>query len=273
MIQLSKRCGATWLLLPLAAFALHSGPVQAAPPISKLEARQLPADIVARRVTAQLADILTPSPRLKGRKPPVLPLTDLWYWTRPRATAMPNLCESDQVTFSFETVGREDGDAETPARATGVTAKPLFHLVKAPSKPDPDPISRDERLRSQAACSGLHPETYEGFFAAPSPEMAVQGAWLVRQVIEEAKRPGPGLQVSCHRGGQSAVADCRAEVAKLDPDTLGAVEDCSEVDAPRSTCLSLDLAGAAMHVVVDEAFAVKRVTYAEFIVFADERID
>jgi hypothetical protein len=247
----------------------------AAPPISKLEARRLPAAVVAARVAAELADRLSEPPRPKGGRPPTRPLQDLWYWTRTRAADAPGLCVADLVIFSFKPVsaGRRV-DASTPTTVSGVSADGRYSFLRPPASPDPDAESAPERHRTERACTALDPERASAhFFAASSAQQATRGAWILGELhraLGDGSFAGP---VGC--SGLGAGETCRDIVGAIGFDKVSSISDCGRDDTAPTPydCWLFDAGDKQLQVYVDVGFLPRHVLETNFIVFGDTRID
>lgn len=180
-------------------------PTTAAPPITKVEARQMSLERTKRRVLDQLGDILVEEERPGRRRQPTRPLDDLAFTTQPRSTYMRGLCAYDEVRISFRPTTQRDLGADTPVRASGVEASTRYGLLT-----DPEAVANDEREPRDAddrACRALPRDQY---FGAESEQMALEAAsWLQRA----AKAAATAAPVTCTGAGAPPDDVCRAHVA------------------------------------------------------------
>ena len=249
------------------AFALALGAsgvplsANAAPttPISKTEARALPTETLKRRVLAQVADMLVEGPRPSNGRKPRRPLDDLWFRTRPIATYIEGVCRSDTVVVEFQSDWSEGrhGDADTPVRASGLSATPTF-LVAA----------EHEKIR----CDRLDPSDPR-FLSAGNAEDARDGAKLLRIIAAGAAEAKPPFSFKC--GG---VADCKAVLTSLKLTDFSSIENCAseeERDLLKS-CTKFwgsDLGVTVIHRDNGDTMDVLSVSTSELITVADLRAD
>src|SRR5262245_28491802 len=67
-------------------------------PLTKITSRELPAAAVTGMVMDQVSQILIfDQPSSSRAHPPTLPLDDASFFTRPRATGIPDLCTSERL--------------------------------------------------------------------------------------------------------------------------------------------------------------------------------
>lgn len=141
-------------------------PAHAAGSITKIEARKLPGKIVTRRVLDQLSDVLELEPYPARKVPPHRPLTDLWFWTLPRATSLRGLCSSDEVTVYFKAVSGPEKDAHSAMTAAGIASRTSYHfLATHPSLPAQE-ASAAEKTKADKQCSELAPSGRNSFLQA-----------------------------------------------------------------------------------------------------------
>lgn len=215
----AMRLSATLLL----GLGLCAGSAQAAPsaPISKLEARTLPPELVKRRVVDQIGDLLLPEPRQTPFVRPRRPLTEMELHTRPHATWIAGLCESDAVRVEFGTAGRAADPAETPMKAVGLTAQAGFRFLQRPAtRPSIEDV-RAERTAADRRCAALDPDR-QRFFEAQNAAVAADAAWLYLKVVEGLGQPRPPFRLECAEGW-----DCAKDiVADNGLDRLSGAERC-----------------------------------------------
>lgn len=246
--------------LALGAFGVPLS-ANAAPttPISKTEARALPTEALKRRVLAQVADMLVEAPRPTANRKPRRPLNDLWFSTKPVATYVDGVCRSDTVIVEFQTGLSEgrSGDADTPVRASGLSATPNFYVA-----------ADGEKVR----CDRLDPSDPR-FLSAADAQDARDGATLLRIVAAGAAEAKPPFSSRCGGGG-----DCTAVLTSLKLADFSSIEDCTrdeERDALKS-CTKFwgnDLAVTVIHRDDANSMDVLSVSTSELITVADLRAD
>ncbi len=69
--------------------------------ISNIESRTLLKDADTYRIVTGLGDILHLIPPAYPSDWPVTPLAEILFWTTPRATFTPRICQADLVSFDF----------------------------------------------------------------------------------------------------------------------------------------------------------------------------
>jgi hypothetical protein len=184
-----------------------AGSAAAAPPITKIEARQMSVEKTKRRILDQLGDILIEGPRPDSRRrPPTRPLQDLSFTTRPRSTYLRGLCAYEEVRIAFQPTTDQDLGAETPVRASGLEASTRYGLLR-----DPVAIEDDEtppRAADERACRDLPRDRY---FEAEDEQAAIESAIRLRLAAQAAGTRM--IPVTCD--GAQPVSDeaCRNRVA------------------------------------------------------------
>jgi hypothetical protein len=192
-------------------------------PISKLEARQLAPEALKRRVLDQLGDILVEAPRPQGRRVPTRPLTDLWYYSRPRVTWHVGLCAYDTVVVTFRAVGDRERGAETPMRAEGLSGHTSYAFIRAPSEVEADesrPTATD-----QAACA-RHTDR-QAYFRSESEQVALEGGLrleLMRMALEGSG--SPPFPVTCEGSNLLAEEACRSLLVARGLERVSEIERC-----------------------------------------------
>ena len=244
-------------------------------PITKREARSLPAQQVERRVMAQLSDILEEE-RWERRKPPVRPLADMDFTTRPYSTDVPNLCRVDRLSVSFRTIGDDDGDADTPAVAEGFTASHYFHFRQAPKSHYREVVDH-ERGPNPSACNGISLAKND-FFLADGEETATNGFLLAHRVMNEILGGKPDYQVECESLQDEKYRSCAGIVGEIRESSIDSISVCEDRDRPHSVCYKI-YAGYWLIQVTAGPFAYgpdvtpQKVTINELIVLSHERVD
>ncbi len=190
------------------------------PALSKTEARALPPADLARRVMDQVADLLIPAPPPppSGRKP-TRPLRDLDFATAPRATYVPGVCARDEVIVTFEPVGDPARGPDTPVRASSLSAHSRYRLLEPPAR-ETDNFGAPPPASAQKACDRLAQDPAP-FFAAPTAEVALSGAWWLTR-LAAAPNQAP---IDCKPAGVQPLA-CADILHDLTLDDLKSVEPC-----------------------------------------------
>jgi hypothetical protein len=244
--------------------------------ISKREARTLPAPQVERRVMAQLSNILEEE-RWDRRRPPVRPLTDLDFVTKPRPTPVPRLCRVDRLKVSFRPMTRGKGDADTPVLADGFTASHYFHFSQAPNNYFEE-LADYDRHQGGADCMGLS-FTKEEFFEASSEEVATNGFFLARRVIDAILGGKPAFPVECNKSPEDRIC---ADIVRNLMASIDSIEECEAEKVPLAGCYRIYAGDRVLRIVASPiAFGANAlppltpldVKVEELIILADERVD
>ena len=250
----------------LASLPLAYSPVIAADTITKIESRSLPPRVVTQRVFSQLAAKMRFEPYPSGRPKPKLPLSDMQFWTVPRATYVSGLCESNLITVYFEPVGPKKG-ADTKVAAAGLEASSSFHFLAEPPASQED-VSDAAWARTNKACARLNPEK---FFHAKDAYSALAGAIALQKVIQAAQRDMPALL--CVFGSEPAEA-CRQRVAKLSLANMSDVWPCQGADSAKSCQTVWVNTGLSLTIhTVNGGDDLAQVELGELVTTGDERLD
>jgi hypothetical protein len=220
-----------WRGLAVLALALAMpAPASAqAPTLSKTQARALPPAELTQRVMDQVADLLTPSdpPPTPGRKP-LRPLRDLAFQTAPRATWAPGVCARDGMVVTFEPARTEDGTErgpDTAMRAASVRATTRYRLLAPPARED-DYYDGPPPAAAQEACGRLAGQDVD-FFAAPTAEAALSGAWWLTRAADGAAAEVPAFAIDCGLG-PATTPSCPAILRRLTVADLRSVWPCPD---------------------------------------------
>ena len=252
----------------IALVALWSGHARAEPseprPITKLEARQWPDDVLKQRVLEQLKDVLIPVPYHSPR-PPTRPLTELGFWTRPQSTTSKGVCSSDDITigFRFDQAAKRQG-ALTPSQATSLKAVERYHVADSVGPDIDSDVGPDEQADADEVCAGFNP-LHDRFFSAPDAETAQFAAQLVDLLRKRAR--DQQLKVDCHISPPGDAA-CRKRLSELKPSDIAEIENCEPAG-----CEDIDVGSGLELRVMTLRGEPTSVRVGEEVIIADERID
>ncbi|MBA2935070.1 hypothetical protein HZF05_13295 [Sphingomonas sp. CGMCC 1.13654] len=239
-----------------------SGAAHAAEPISKTEIRADTDQQAKRRVMAQLSDLLIPSP-FRGRPgyPPKRPLSDLWFYTRPRGTATRGVCVSDTVVIRFRPA--EDGpcDADTPVAASAVESTSHYRLRGAVDPASLDKLDAAGQVQADRDCAAIDPRKTD-FIGAPDEDTLVEGLWLLRQ-----GQATPPAAMTCEGYKQP----CAAVMAAIDPAKIESVDACPAADGSR--CFEVEDGDTSATLRADGVGHLLSIKLGQEIVIADWRAD
>lgn len=253
--------------------------------ITKVEARQLTPRSTARRVVAQIGDILVETPRPTTRKAPTRPLSNLWFWTRVRPSYYRDICAADLVRVHFSPARRTDEGAETPVLADGLNAKTLYYFARLPASDEPEP--QDDPNGDPAGCRKLSAEG-QRFIDAPDEEQATKAMWRLGQVLKSQGSADHDFTLECH--GNNFTKFCEMPFRRISLERVDSIGSCrSTLASPGSACWELEVGD--VQVIIEGDYASKmtvsaqdgsavvtpprivKVTVSELIVIADELID
>jgi hypothetical protein len=216
------------LLMLLATIASSSAVARQSSTITKAEARSLPASQVKRRIMDQLSDILAEE-RFSQRKPPVNPLTDMSFVTKPRATAVPNLCQIDRLTITFRSEGDGKGNADTPVSANGFSSTRYFHFNKPPSDNYHTIVDYDHSPNDMACRNAKLWENE--FFTASDDSVATDGYLLAHRTMDAIIAGNPTFPLACNKHPVETKRECADIVREIRSDPISSIDQC-ETDIP-----------------------------------------
>lgn len=263
------------IALMLTASLCAAGGVTAAPaaPLTKIEARTLPPETVKHRVVEQLDEILLPEPRHPPVGRPIYPLTDMMLRTRPHATRIAGLCESDSVLVEFGPAGQAADPADTPVKAVALQARHSFRFLAPPKSAEPEGRRWDDRAAADRQCARLDSNA-QPFIEADEAGLAAQAAWLYLQVLAAVGQERRPFAVECAEGFDCA-RDLRRQAGL---DSLGGAERCDGEPVKNIGCWSLTVGGdlwfeLKVYATNGPDTTIHRVVVSEPIVVVDERVD
>lgn len=236
-------------------------------------------DVVTDVVVRQLGDILIATPAGSSGVKPINPLDSLWFWTKPRATDTPDVCQTDRVVFEFTPTHRGVHDADSPTRVSGVSAASRFHLLEIPSPEPREQLTDTGRRSLENKCADLNPEDIHAI-SARSAEEVREGAKLFVRTMAYLFAPSSEVERDCMSLNQG----CRQfrDLAFADVEKIGPCES-TWSDRP-AECTRFDAGNARITVLTswrdDEGKIIagneKRILKAklqEILVLWHERID
>ena len=192
------------------------------------------------------------------------------FWTIPRATYVPGLCESNEVTVFFDPApGRQNG-ARTQVKASGVHVRNLFHFLSEPASPVKASADDAARLKTNKVCSKLKPEN---FFAANDDNTVVFGTAAFQSVVREA-HGAASLSFSC-KYGEEAAEECRRDVEKLKFESVTDIRPCVDVSTDHE-CTNIWLSDPARSLIIRSSGGGEKITSVEFfelVTVGDPRLD
>jgi hypothetical protein len=272
---MGRRANRQIFVVMFACLAIHGcAGVERRPakPITKIEARTLPPQIVTRRSIDQLAAILALSPYPSHGVRQRYALEDLWFWTAPRGTGIPDLCQADLVVMQFVPDHTAPVDAETPTRVHGITATPAFHFLAPPKQTGRDEWTPQESARTDEDCRRLDPEKIS-FFHAEDPKYANSSAILLSKVLEQIISGQPRFELTCTNSNEP----CAKLLKGFDLTDLLDVRRCNRNDDVFNvTCTQFRLGDLRIDVFwpyAEPPDVISRVSVAELIVLGHTRID
>jgi len=238
-------------------------------PITKIESRTLPRDAITRQIFAQLARRMRFESYPMHGKRPKLPLSDMQFWAIPRATYVPELCESSLVTVYFDPAGPAHG-ADTKVRAVGLEVDHIFHFLSEPVSPVHEALDDTSRLKANKACARLKPDN---FFHARDASAVAFGINAFQNVVREARGNVP-LSFPCKYGDVPA-EECQRDLAKLEFARITDVRPCTDLESSME-CNAIWLSGAGLSITIRSYNAggtIKKVDIGELVTVGDLRLD
>lgn len=225
------------LLLAL-LFVPGGGAAQEPAPITRIEAREMRPDALARRLFGDMAQILIPYRNAEHLNDAANePLGQLTYLTGSRMTNVTGVCSSQLIALRFGLVDPQLSGLPSPmptrnsrTRPAGIDVTTFYFVID----PAPDLRYRTQQPRPTALapvdCYGSDPRRVR-HITADSPE-AVRNALLDLLPAVEAARAGSALVplvcggLSRPDGPAMTEADCVTALARLEPGQLIEVEGC-----------------------------------------------
>jgi len=221
------------LALPLSATA------EPATPITKIETRSLPASEVSKRVMEQLSRIVTLSPDPNAQPRPAMPLSQLSFWTKPRATFITGLCAADGMTVSFRYTELAAG-AATPVEADGVVAKTYYHFLDWPKDYARHDRSPEQVAQDEDACARFDPDKVRMIEASDESDVA-EGAWLFGEIVRRAADLRDSFD--CTEDPRYGIPQCRKRLATLRREDISNIGRCDIEGKGDGHCLTVFVEG------------------------------
>jgi hypothetical protein len=197
-------------------------------PISKTESRLMSDRELRSVLLEQLNSIMLPSrPRPMNAAKPINPLEYLFYWTRPHATELPDVCTADSLVFQFKPYGGRGRGPDQLVRVESLSAKSAYAVYW--------------RAAERVDCSKLDPRDGT-FFEAERPQQAWDAIVDLEQSVEAARAEHPNVDFVCGGIGQPTEGrSCAEYIAKFTAKGLRSVRACDEHAAGDAmSCLRLD---------------------------------
>jgi hypothetical protein len=247
-------------------------------PITKVESRALPSDIVVRRITDQLSHILKLEPYPSGGPPPVRPLSDLWFWSVPYPTSVPGVCAADRITLYLRQASERQSGAQTPVVAEHLDVGHFYHLSAAPSAIHGKELQSDVPFADYAVCAKLDPLKTRFIQADDEDEVEQAAYWLA---IAQSELTAQGsVPFSCIDDTREKM--CTTGLSKLKLDDVNFVAGCEvisqsgKVTNPSSRCWELFASQWSVKIALtpDRAGAtISQIEVGELVTTGDARID
>jgi hypothetical protein len=161
-----------------------------------------------------------------------LALGDIWFTTKPYATAIPGICARDLLSLFYHVTEKVDGRfADTPVRPYRVEAKTGYTFVR---KPSAKMLKREDedRLPFQDECARASNDDFGEWWEAEAPDTGVR-AYLAFEAALVRLKAGTLSADECDvqdRDKGSRTANCLADLEiHNSPERLYSVGAC---DAP-----------------------------------------
>jgi hypothetical protein len=241
-------------------------------PITKIESRRLPAAEVTRRTLDQLSHILVLDPYPATDVPPKLPLSELWFWTRPRETYVPGLCAIDWVTVNFRPTKPPTQGADTPTLAESIQAKTVYRFVVLPDAIQME--NRDWPLgKDNPACAKIDPRI-DSTFSAPNEADAAEGVWLLGEVERQAAKGNLSFAAKCDFPRSESSDGCIKDLSELRQDDISDIDRCEPAETDESGCLKIWMLKQSISLkIFSNRDKIVRVSVAVTVTVADPKAD
>ncbi|MEM8725489.1 MAG: hypothetical protein AAGE86_08205 [Pseudomonadota bacterium] len=104
---------------------------------------------------------------------------DVWFWTAPRASITPGMCERDLLQIFYEPAFRGEGSRRDPkVRARSIATTRYYGFVEAPNDESLERALDEGKSPSEFSdrkCRSRLKDEWVGWFEAASPIIALQG--------------------------------------------------------------------------------------------------
>lgn len=214
--------------------AASAAPAHPPAPITYDELRTLPDEVLARRLFGALAPDLVLGLRPDEERASFVTRARIWFWTRPRPSAQPGVCETDRSILAFqrEPVGVGVQRENPTLRLAGIATRTYFiihdlELAEERTRPDPD-----RPAVWGAACGGLDPRR-DGV-PADSAWQLMRARALMTGLGDAARAGRSEVPLDCahvywNREGPADLAACLAALRHLGSHNVQWVDECRGV--------------------------------------------
>jgi hypothetical protein len=138
---------------------------------------------------------------------------DVWFWTDPRVSDAPGLCERDLLQIIYQpTNPRSNNASDFTVRASAIGAERYYSFLEEPTSETLDRIYGEGPSTTDIAdrkCRAQRSEEWIGWFKAESPIVAVQG-YLALLAARDALDAGLVTLDGCDSDKAEDIAKCRA---------------------------------------------------------------
>jgi hypothetical protein len=206
--------GPILLLLAAAAPAISQQPR----PLTQADLRDLSDEQLSRRLFGDIGAIMFPIRYRADAGEARTPIRALQFMSRPRVSHRAGICETDRVTVHFELAPLPLVDGVQPRRFELSTNYFVQDAALARQHRPPDLEDGRERFGLDSACAAVDPRQANISVAGDAHDVAT-AVVLVSDLAAAARSGRIAIPVECReRGGESVPeAECRAELARLDP--------------------------------------------------------
>jgi hypothetical protein len=244
-------------------------------PLTKVTARAMPREALARRLFGDLGRIMLPAffRGAPGARP-TRPLDSLEFLTIPTATNSPGLCASSAVTVRFAPDGPLAG-GDTPVRPTGIETSQFYVVADLGRLRRRDELGEAERRRLNLDCAAIDPREVSNI-SAPAEYMLVADLRILADLLEAARAGHTAMRVNCTVARDAppvSESACLQRLAQLDIRRVSMVDRC-EPPSNGGACFSAAVEDTSVRFESDSMTAPpSRVFVEPLIVVADQRID
>jgi hypothetical protein len=218
-------------------------------PLTKIESRELPPEIVTSIVMGQIADLLLyDQPSSSRARPPSYHLDRADFFSRPRASQYPGMCMTSRLFVEFESTRLADLGADAPVRASSFETTRLFRILDSPP-PEANTPTREPTEHDHAVCAELDPRTTE-FFEADE-EVTAHNATLLKQMLASSSNDAVfTFEIDCQV--RRSEDGCRSVLSEVAAAPIEFARRCDDERA--GYCYYLQAGGHALVIVASNIY-------------------
>jgi hypothetical protein len=207
--------------------------------LTRSEVRSLSDQALARRIFGPLASDMSVSNRT-NRNPRLWGPEIIWFWTRPRRSWTPGVCETDRIIVHLEPGLPSQAGGDRSLRLHGLVVQTYFIVQNRELARRLTGIDPREMEGLDVACAALDPRR-DGIPADDSGQL-MKALSLISELGEAARAGRTPAPLDCSRmnwNGDPPVdeAACLRELAILRENQVGWVAGCAEAVVFETNCI------------------------------------